>query len=95
MYALLSLLDALLRLAELAVIVWVVTGWLLALGLGGPLRPHLVRLALFLDGLMDPILRPVRRFLPPVGGLDFSPLLLLLAIFALRLFLADLAGVLL
>ncbi|MDA7982063.1 MAG: YggT family protein [Alphaproteobacteria bacterium] len=89
MLALLSLLDSLLWLAEVAVIVWVVLGWLLALNLGGPLRLHMERLALFLNGLIEPVLRPVHRVLPPVGGLDFSPLILLIALHALRLFLRD------
>lgn len=28
--------------------------------------------------LTEPVLRPIRRVLPPFGGLDFSPLVLLL-----------------
>lgn len=31
-------------------------------------------------GLTEPLLRPIRRVLPPMGGLDFSPLVLLLAL---------------
>lgn len=30
--------------------------------------------------ITEPLLRPVRRYLPPLGGLDFSPLLVLLAL---------------
>ena len=32
----------------------------------------------FLDGIVQPLLAPIRRRLPPVGGLDFSPLVLLI-----------------
>lgn len=35
----------------------------------------------------DPLLRPVRRLLPPIGGLDLSPLVLILAAQLLLLFL--------
>jgi len=31
----------------------------------------------FLDNLVQPLLAPIQRILPPVGGLDLSPLVLL------------------
>lgn len=34
----------------------------------------------FLDGIVQPLLAPIQRILPPVGGLDFSPLVLLILI---------------
>ncbi|WP_295636457.1 YggT family protein [Novosphingobium sp.] len=33
-----------------------------------------------LDAILTPILRPVRRFMPPTGGIDFSPIVLLVMI---------------
>ena len=30
------------------------------------------------NGVIDPILNPVRGLLPPLGGLDFSPMIVLL-----------------
>ena len=33
-----------------------------------------------LDAILTPILRPVRRFMPPTGGIDFSPIVLLVLI---------------
>lgn len=35
--------------------------------------------------LTEPILQPVRRLLPPQGGLDLSPLIVLLGIWVLRI----------
>jgi len=37
--------------------------------------------------LTEPVLRPIRRVLPVVGGIDFSPMVLLVAIGFLRRFL--------
>jgi len=34
----------------------------------------------FLDRLTEPLLGPIRKILPPMGGVDFSPLVLLIAL---------------
>lgn len=36
------------------------------------------------DSLTEPVLGPIRRALPPMGGLDFSPMLLLLVLQVLK-----------
>ena len=33
-----------------------------------------------LDSFVDPMLAPIRRVVPPVGGLDFSPAILLIVL---------------
>ena len=43
----------------------------------------------FLHRVTEPALRPIRRAVPPVGGLDFSPLILILAIYFLQFFLVN------
>jgi YggT family protein len=40
-----------------------------------------------LDSLCEPVLRPIRRFIPPIGGLDLSPLWAGIAIQALLILL--------
>jgi YggT family protein len=35
-------------------------------------------------GLTEPLLQPIRRVLPPMGGLDFSPLVLLVLVQVLK-----------
>jgi len=44
----------------------------------------------FLEDLTDPILRPVQQMLPPLGGIDLSPLAVLLAIQVLQMFVGNL-----
>ena len=38
----------------------------------------------FLDRIVQPLLEPIRRFVPPVGGIDFSPMVLLIAVDLVR-----------
>ena len=62
------------------IIVQVVLSWLLAFNVlnsgSAPVRTFSVTL----DRLTAPLYRPLRRILPDFGGLDFSPLIILLAI---------------
>jgi YggT family protein len=48
-----------------------------------------------IERLAAPLLRPVRRLIPPVGGLDLSPLALLVALQVLAIIVANLQDVLL
>lgn len=49
-----------------------------------------------LNQLIDPLLRPIRKILPPMGGLDFSPMVLMFGIYLVRqYFLPMLSGLLL
>ena len=84
MVLLFQLLDGLLQLATYGLIIWVLCSWVLVSGLGGGVRIHIERLALFLDGIFEPLLRPVRRFMPPMGGLDLAPMVLFLALLGAR-----------
>ena len=66
----------LIDLYSLVVLVAVVISWI-----------HLDRrhpIATMVYRLTEPVLAPIRRALPPVGGIDFSPLVLLLALRVLR-----------
>jgi YggT family protein len=36
------------------------------------------------DALTEPLLRPIRRVLPPIAGLDWSPMVLLIALQMLK-----------
>lgn len=43
-----------------------------------------------LSRVIEPILTPIRKYVPPVGGLDFSPVILIIAIQLLGTILAAL-----
>ena len=70
------------------IIVWVVTSWLVAFDVIN-LRNNFVRMIYdVLNRLTDPVMRPIRRILPSLGGLDLSPLIVfILLMFIQRLLL--------
>ena len=42
-----------------------------------------------LNRLTEPALRPLRRFIPPLGGIDITPIILLLIIIFLQTLIVD------
>ncbi len=45
-----------------------------------------------LNRLLEPIYGPIRRVLPNMGGLDLTPLVVLIGVYALRIILINNAG---
>jgi YggT family protein len=73
------------------VIISVVVSWLLALGVLTTAN-HVVRGVLdVLYRLTEPAYRPIRRFLPNFGGLDLTPLVVLLVVWLAQVELGTLA----
>lgn len=70
------LVAMLIDLYSLVVLAAIVMSWVRV----DPRRP----LARIVYGLTEPVLTPIRRVLPPMGGLDFSPIVLLFALRVLR-----------
>ena len=83
--ALLFLFDSLIGLAELVIIVGAILSWLIAFDVVNTRNPNVRKLAVTLERLTDPMLRPIRRVLPSLGGIDISPIILLLLLQALQI----------
>ncbi len=81
---LLQLLDVVLELYQIVLIVWVVLSWLVSFNVVNTANGFVRGAMNVLWRLTEPALRPIRRFVPMISGLDFSPLILLLAIYFLR-----------
>ena len=62
------------------IIIQVVLSWLLAFNVLNTSSQGVRTLALALDRITAPLYRPIRRILPDFGGLDFSPLVVLILI---------------
>jgi len=80
------LVDTVIRLYIWIVIASAILSWLVALNVVNP-RNRFVQIAGdFLHRLTEPALRPIRRVLPLISGIDLSPVVLILLLaFARRL----------
>ncbi len=58
--------------------------WLYAFNVVNPRNQAVGMIGNFLFRITEPALRPIRRFLPDLGGIDISPIILLLLIFFAR-----------
>jgi len=66
------------------VIASAIASWLVAFGVVN-MRNHFVRtLVETLYRLTEPLLRPIRRIMPNLGGVDISPIALLVILYFLR-----------
>jgi YggT family protein len=87
MYALFQTIDL-----ALSIFTWILIGsaifsWLYAFNVINSSNRFVATLGQFFYNVTEPVLRPIRRFMPDLGGIDISPIVLLLIIFFLRSFL--------
>jgi YggT family protein len=61
--------------------------WLYAFNVVNPKNQFVGAIGNMLYRLTEPALRPIRRFMPDLGGIDISPIILLLLLFFIRQFL--------
>lgn len=81
-----------LQLYTWAIIISAILSWLVAFNVVNTSNQIVYTIGDFLYRITEPALRPIRRFLPSLGGIDLSPLVLILAIFFLQSVLGQLAG---
>ena len=68
------------------VIASAVFSWLLAFNVVNTRNSFVAMIADFLYRATEPALRPIRRFMPDLGGIDISPIILLLALYFIEVF---------
>jgi YggT family protein len=62
------------------VIAAVIVSWLIAFGVINTYNRYARAIVQFLDAVTEPVFRQVRKVIPPIGGLDLSPLIVLIAL---------------
>lgn len=89
MLSLLQIVYLILDVLWFIVLVHVVLSWLINFQVLNLRQPIVAQIWDGLNRLLEPIYSRIRAFLPEMGGLDLSPLVLLLAIYALRIVIAN------
>ena len=87
-----QIVDLLLRVLGWIIIGQVILSWLIAFNVLNTSSQGVRTFLAALDRMTAPLYRPIRRILPDFGGLDFSPLVLLLLIQVVRILLGGLAS---
>ena len=90
MYALYNLLDTIIRLYIWLLIASVVLGWLVAFNVINTHNRIVYVIGDFLHRVTDPLLRPIRNLLPNLGGVDISPIILILLLLFVQKLITDL-----
>ena len=75
---LLLAIDFLLNVLIILIIGQAILSWLVAFNVINTRSDGMRRFLAALDRMTDPLYRPIRRILPDFGGIDFSPLVVLL-----------------
>ena len=87
-HALFQIAQYLLTILSWVIIIQVILSWLLAFNVLNTSSQGVRTFALALERITAPLYRPIRKVLPDFGGLDFSPLVILILIQVLQKLLA-------
>lgn len=86
MLALFQTIDLALDLYWWVLILSAIFSWLFAFNVINSSNQFVNSIGAFLYNATEPVLRPIRRVLPNMGGIDISPIIVLLIIFFIRSF---------
>ena len=84
MRALLDLILLVLKLYSYVIIVVAILSWLIAFNVINIYNNVVRSIWTTMNALTEPVLRPIRAMLPAMGGLDISPIILLLLLFLIE-----------
>ena len=82
--------DSLISLVILALVVSAILSWLIAFDVVNMRNRFIYQFSRFLDAVTRPILKPVQRIIPPFGGVDISPVIVIIVLIGIRRFLLPL-----
>lgn len=85
MISLIYVIDALFTLYFWIIIASVVLSWLVGFNVINPYNPAVRTVQTFCYRATEPLLAPIRRLMPDLGGLDISPVVLLLGLEFVRI----------
>jgi YggT family protein len=76
--------DSLIGLVILAMVVNAILSWLVAFDVVNMRNRYIYQFSRFLDAVTRPILRPVQRIIPPFGGVDITPVIVIIVLIGIQ-----------
>jgi YggT family protein len=92
LFSIFQILDLLLRVFSYIIIAQAILSWLVAFNVINTTNDFVRSFLAALDKITEPLYRPIRRVLPDFGGIDFSPIVVLLLIHIARILLSGVAS---
>ncbi|MCB1360562.1 MAG: YggT family protein [Rhodobacter sp.] len=89
MLSLLTIILMILKVIWYIVIAHVIMSWLINFQVLNLRQPLVAQIWDGLNRILNPIYSRIRRFLPDMGGLDLSPMIVLLGIYAIQIVIAN------
>lgn len=89
MQSLFQILMLLLDIVWFIIIAHVIMSWLISFQVLNLRQPLVAQIWDGLNRLLEPIYSRIRQILPAMGGLDLAPLVALVAVYAIRIILAN------
>ena len=80
MYFLVSIISFCINIYVLVIILQVAMSWLVALDIVNSDNDAAVKLMTLLKKLTDPVFIPLRKYVPPIGGIDVSPIIVIIGL---------------
>ncbi len=81
------IIDSLLGLLILAIIVSAILSWLVAFNVINLRNQFVYGLVRFLEAVTRPVLAPFQKVIPPLGGVDISPIIAILVLQGIKIYL--------
>lgn len=66
------------------IIASVIISWLIAFDVVNAKNPQAQNLIRLLERVTEPVYRPLRKFIPPIGGIDITPIIVIIGISIVR-----------
>lgn len=79
-----DLLNFLLSLYVWIIVIQVVISWLIAFEVINTRNPSAANLVRLLERATEPVFKPLRKYVPPIGGIDLTPLIVIVGIWVLQ-----------
>ena len=90
-FALLQTVSLILTIVWWLFLIMIIMSWLINFNVINTRNQFVDAVWRIVNQVTEPILRPIRRIVPPIGGLDLSPIIVFVIIFFLQNWIASMA----